>query len=57
MMKLAVPLLLGALVAGCAVIDTTVGLVGSVVTTTADVAGSVVSGAADVVTSPVRRDE
>ncbi len=42
------------LLAGCAIVDTTVGVVGSVVTTTADVAGSVVSGAVDTVAGPSR---
>ena len=42
------------LLAGCAIIDTTVGVVGSVVTTTADVAGSVVSGTVDTVAGPSR---
>ncbi len=41
---------------GCAVVDTTVGVVGTAVETTADVTGSVVGGTVDVVTSPMRED-
>ena len=53
-MKAVSVLVLCALLAGCAVVDTAVGVVGTVVTTTADVAGSVVSGTVDAVAGPSR---
>ena len=40
--------------AGCAAVNATVGVVGSVVGTAVDVTGSAVSGTVDVVTSPAR---
>ena len=42
--------------AGCGVVDATVGVVGSTVGAAVDVTGSVVSGTVDVVTSPARDD-
>lgn len=49
-------LLLLAALGGCAIVDATVGTVGSVVETGVDVTGSVVSGTVDAATSPMRDD-